>query len=337
MSQRLRVLTYNVLFGGEGREDRIANVIGRVDPDVVALQEAVDIGLVRHLSERLGMRMALGKPSVAGQMNLAVLSRLPVTRWRNHQHPGRMLRAHLECEVETGSSAMPRVRIHCVHLAARFGERANGEARRMRELRAILGDITRSGRTPHLLAGDFNTIAPGDTVAASAFFTRMAQLRRSGVAVSGVGALMAPLQRRGVGALVAPQQRRGDSDRLTAAGIDPDLGVGVPRLPWIVGPLTGLIPRGPGTDRFLNSLLERWTVQHLLDSGYTDCFRAIHPDDDGFTCATWMPACRIDYLFADPALAPCLVECDVVGGPRRPDAEATRASDHFPLVGEFAL
>ena len=79
-------------------------------------------------------------------------------------------------------AAMPRVRVHCVHLAARFGERANGEARRMRELRAILGDIARSGRTPHLIAGDFNALAPGDTVAASAFFTRMAQLRRSGVA-----------------------------------------------------------------------------------------------------------------------------------------------------------
>lgn len=325
MSQRLRVLTYNVLLGGEGREERIAAVIRRADADVVALQEAVDLALLRRLAERLGMRMAMGKPSDAGRLNLAVLSRYPFTRWRNHQHPGRMLRTHLECEVETGVAAMPRVRVHCVHLAARFGERANGEARRMRELRAILGDIARSGRTPHLLAGDFNALAPGDTVAASAFFTRMAQLRRTGVAVSGVGALMGPLQ------------RRGDQDRFAAAGIDPNLDVGVPRLPWIVGPLTGLIPRGPSTDRFLNSLLERWSVQHLLNSGYTDCYRAVHPDDDGFTCATWMPACRIDYLFADPGLAPCLVDSDVIGGPRRPDSEAAVASDHFPVVAEFAL
>ena len=325
MSQRLRVLTYNILLGGQGREERIAAVIERARADVVALQEAVDMGLVRRLADRLGMRMAVGKPSDAGRLNLAVLSRLPFTRWRNHQHPGRMLRTHLECEIETGVAAMPRVRVHCVHLAARFGERANGEARRMRELRAILGDIGRSGRTPHLIAGDFNALAPGDTVAASAFFTRMAQLRRSGVAVSGVGALMAPLQ------------RRADRDPLGDAGIDPGLGAGVPRLPWIVGPLTGLIPRGPATDRFLNSLLERWSVQHLLTSGYTDCYRAVHGDDDGFTCATWMPACRIDYLFADPGLAPCLHDCDVIGGPRLADPDAALASDHFPLVGEFTL
>ena len=63
----------------------------------------------------------------------------------------------------------------------------------------------------------------------------------------------------------------------------------------------------------------------------------MHPHDEGYTCATWMPACRIDYLFADPALAPCLSGCDVVGGPRRLDPDATVASDHFPVVGEFAL
>ena len=49
-----------------------------------------------------------------------------------------MLRSHLYAEVETGGRDIPAIAVHCVHLAARFGERAKGEARRMRELTAIL-------------------------------------------------------------------------------------------------------------------------------------------------------------------------------------------------------
>ena len=84
-----------------------------------------------------------------------------------------MLRAHLECEVAVNADHTHRIRVHNLHLAARFGERANGEERRMRELGAILGDIRHSGHAPHLLLGDFNAVAPGDVVAASDFFARL--------------------------------------------------------------------------------------------------------------------------------------------------------------------
>jgi len=326
---RLRVVTYNLLLGGQGRGERIARVLQRRDADVIALQEASDLGLVRELAQDLGMRMVVAKPNDASKLNLAVLSRLPFTRWRAHRHPGRMLRAHLECEVAVQAPGLPRLRIHCIHLAARFGEKNQGEARRLRELDAILGDIARSGDTPHLLLGDFNTVAPGETVAATAFFTRMAELRRKGLLV------------RGLDGLVTPMEIAAGDDEAAAlweeAGVDPELNVGLPRLPWLVGPLTGVLPRHPLTDRVLNRFIERWTVPRLTEAGYVDCFRRLHPAGDGYTCATWLPAARIDYVFADRRMADKLVACDVVGLDGLPDADVAAASDHFPVVADFRL
>lgn len=325
---RLRVATYNILLGGHGRGERIAAVLQRTGADVVALQEASDITLVRELAHRLDMRMVVAKPNDASKLNLAVLSRLPFTRWRAHRHPGRMLRAHLECEVAVNAPGLPKLRIHCLHLAARFGEKNKGEARRLRELDAILGDIARSGATPHLLLGDFNSLAPGETVAATAFFTRMAELRRRGLLVRGLDGLMNPLESNG-DELLAEQWRE--------AGVQPELQGGLPRLPWVVGPLTGVIPRGRLTDRLLNRFIERWTVPRLTDAGYLDCYRHLHPDGHGYTCATWLPAARIDYVFADPTMAQRLVGCEVVGLNGVPDADVSGASDHFPVLADFRL
>ena len=327
---RLRVATYNILLGGHGRGERIAAVLERIGADVVALQEASDLFLLRELANRLGMRMVVAKPNDSSRLNLAILSRLPVTRWRAHRHPGRMLRAHLECELAVNAPGLSRLRIHCIHLAARFAEKNKGEARRLRELDAILGDIARSGPTPHLLMGDFNSLAPGETVAATAFFTRMAELRRAGVLVRGLDGLLVPVERR--------EDDEAFDELWHAVGVDPQLGVGMPRLPWVVGPLTGVLPRSRVTDRVLNRFIERWTVTRLSDVGYRDCWREVHPEGDGYTCATWMPAARIDYVFADDAMAPRLLSCDVVGGDEGiADPDAGGASDHFPVVAEFRL
>ena len=326
---RLRVATYNILLGGHGRGERIASVLERTRADVVALQEASDLDLVRELAARLDMRMVVAKPNDASKLNLAVLSRLPVTRWRAHRHPGRMLRAHLECEIAVQAAGLPRLRIHCIHLAARFGERNKGEARRLRELEAILGDIERSGDVPHLLLGDFNTLAPGETVAATAFFTRMEELRRRGLMVRGLDGLMVPLELAEGDEVLAEQWR--------SAGVHPELQGGLPRLPWVVGPLTGVLPRHPLTDRVLNRFIERWTLPRLTEAGYVDCYRRVHPDGDGYTVATWLPAARVDYVFADPAMAERLAGCEVVGLNGTAGADVAGASDHFPVVADFRL
>lgn len=326
--RRLRLVTYNILLGGARREQHLTAVLRRLDADVIALQEVSERRFAEDLGVALGMRVMIGAPSDGGDLNVALLSRLPVRRWRNHQHRGRMLRSHLECEVETGGVTLPLVGVHCVHLAARFGERAKGEVRRGRELSAILGDIGDRDDVPHVVTGDFNSLAPGDSLAATAFFRRMAELRRAKALVRhGNGRVGPRLDVDGTETDVEAMWLR--------AGVDPRLDVGIPVLPFVVYPLTAALPRSRVIDRGLGRLIERWTVARMGDLGYVDCFRRLHPRAAGYTCATWMPAARIDYVFADPSMAGQLSRCEVVGGRNWPDREAHTASDHFPLVAEF--
>ena len=127
--RRIRVATYNILLGGEQRRDLVRNVLRRIDADVVALQEVREVDPIRDLAKALGMEMFLGEPSDPDSpMHTAILTRLPVSAWRNRRHHGRMLRSHLHCDIETGGSELPVIGIHCVHLAARFGDRNKGEA-----------------------------------------------------------------------------------------------------------------------------------------------------------------------------------------------------------------
>jgi exonuclease III len=99
-----------------------------------------------------------------------------------------------------------------------------------------------------------------------------------------------------------------------------------------------VLPKLPYTDRFLNIHIQRWTIEHVLKAGYIDCYRALHPiGDEGYTCATWMPAARIDYAFADPLLAPRLLDCTVIGAGPDGDPDTATASDHLPLRADFRL
>jgi endonuclease/exonuclease/phosphatase family metal-dependent hydrolase len=327
-TRSLRVVTYNILLGGARREAHITAVLRRLNADVIALQEVSNPKFAEQLASDLGMRLVVGAASDGSGINIAVLSRLAVRRWRNHTHRGRMLRSHLETVLVTGGAAVPELRLHSVHLAARFGERNKGEARRQRELDALLGDIGDSNHTPHLIAGDFNALAPGDAVEATAFFKRMAELRRARLLVRQANGLVTTRQMDVAGET---------DDAWLRAGVDPRLDVGIPALPFVVYPLTALLPRHAAIDRLLGRTIERWTVTRMLDAGYVDCFRRVHPRASGYTCATWMPAARIDYVFANPIMAPRLRRCEVVGGRRWPDQEATIASDHHPLVAEFAV
>jgi endonuclease/exonuclease/phosphatase family metal-dependent hydrolase len=327
-TRTLRVATYNILLGGARREEHITAVLRRLDADVVALQEVSNQKFAEQLARDLRMRLLVGTASDGTGLNIAVLTRLPVRRWHNHSHRGRMLRSHLDTVLATGGADVPELHLHSVHLAARFGERNKGEARRRRELDALLGDIGDATGTPHLIAGDLNALAPGDRVEATAFFKRMAELRRARVLVRQANGLV----------IARPIDVGGEAEEAwLRAGVDPRLDVGIPALPFVVYPLTALLPRHAAVDRLLGRTIERWTITRLLDAGYVDCFRRVHPRANGYTCATWMPAARIDYVFADPLMAARLQRSEVVGGRRWPDHEATIASDHHPLVAEFSV
>lgn len=77
----------------------------------------------------------------------------------------------------------------------------------------------------------------------------------------------------------------------------------------------------------------RLAIRAVLEAGMIDCFRALHPDAQGFTYGPPAPFGRIDYIFASATLRPCLTKCFVAREPMAVD----RASDHYPVVAEFVL
>jgi exodeoxyribonuclease-3 len=75
----------------------------------------------------------------------------------------------------------------------------------------------------------------------------------------------------------------------------------------------------------------RWrTIQTVMDAGYRDAFRQLHPDVVGNTFPTWDPHVRLDYLFVPSRLISDVARCEPGAGPRTRDA-----SDHLPLVVEL--
>jgi exonuclease III len=77
----------------------------------------------------------------------------------------------------------------------------------------------------------------------------------------------------------------------------------------------------------------RFAINTVLKAGLVDCFRQLHPETDGFTFGPPMPVGRIDYVFASDALGRCLTKCFVA----RDSEDVDLASDHYPVVAEFAL
>jgi exodeoxyribonuclease-3 len=147
----LRLLSYNIRRGGIGRVDAIGAVIRACTPDVVVLQEATRPDVVRALAAQTGLR-EFG--AHRGQ-SLGFLSRLPVAKavWRRP-----MLSRHAFLEL---TLAEPDLHVVGVHLSAVHA--AWTERRRLIELASLLRTVKARQPGFHVLAGDFNTLAPGET------------------------------------------------------------------------------------------------------------------------------------------------------------------------------
>ncbi len=144
----LRLMSYNIRFGGVGREERIAAVIRRAAPDLVVLQEATRPGVVEQLAELTGLAHFASR---RGQ-SVAFLSREEARHHEWHYLPG-LQRAVMEISVAG-------LRVYGVHLRATHSNYT--ERLRMREVRSLLTSLKARGPGFHLLAGDFNTLAPGE-------------------------------------------------------------------------------------------------------------------------------------------------------------------------------
>ena len=302
-----RVLTYNILVGGTSRIDFIEQMIRAAQPDVVGLVEATNPCVVEELAQRLGMdhRMS-GRGEHATDWQVALLSRLPITHMQVHHRPGRLSKLLLEVGVqEEGGRSLT---IFVTHLAASFSSSLRGgDSIRRREMQEVVRLMKAKRGTPHLLMGDFNSLAPGDTLRASRLLRYLVNM---------------------------------DERHRTR----PHESVGHPYLDFVVPPpLRFLEPlmRLTARNAFLSALFDgagslyvaRGTIRLLRKADYVDCFRRLNRETEGFTCPASVPAGRIDYIFASPDLAPRLTSCRVVT--ETDGVRGEQASDHLPVVAEF--
>ncbi|HJQ12263.1 MAG TPA: endonuclease/exonuclease/phosphatase family protein [Gemmatimonadaceae bacterium] len=152
----MRLLTYNIREGGVGRAEQIAEVIKAANPDVVALQEARVPAVVEQIAKLAGFEHFGSRLTYS----TAFLSKLRVRHfdWR---HPPRTRHAVLEVIF---AESLPRLFV--VHLRAWFSNWT--ERQRARELRGLLDGIKEQLEKEqrafafHILAGDFNALAPGE-------------------------------------------------------------------------------------------------------------------------------------------------------------------------------
>lgn len=146
----VKLLSYNIRFGGRGRERELAEVIRSVAPDLVVFQEAIDPNVIERLAAATGLPFWAARR----EHSIGYISRLQPTHHEWH-YPAGAKHSFLEI-VLAGSEA----RIFGLHLSSTFSKWS--ERRRVREIRALLKGIERYQEGFHVLVGDFNTLAPGE-------------------------------------------------------------------------------------------------------------------------------------------------------------------------------
>jgi endonuclease/exonuclease/phosphatase family metal-dependent hydrolase len=244
----LRLLSYNIKFGGRGRTEKLADVIRGANPDVVLLQEATDPRVIEELSGAA----QLPHWGSRADYSMGFLTRIPVAHHAWH-HPPNARHAFLELALEGVES-----RIFGLHLVAWFSKWT--ERKRAREIRALLDGIREHQHGFHLIAGDFNALAPGELL----------EVRR---------------MPRWIRAMI-----------------------------WL-----------SGRD------ISRETIQLMLDEGYLDAWRLLHPNEQGYTFPTWDPHVRLDYVFIPARYKDRVAVCEVL---LTPEQLVRDASDHAPILVE---
>jgi len=174
------VLTYNIRHG-EGMDkrldlERIATVIREAKPDLVALQE-VDRGVERtrrvdepaELAKRTGLRAVFEKniDFQGGEYGNAVLSRFPVETYENHRLPQSIpgeQRGALEVRI--------RVKGHPIVFIATHLDYHPSDGERLASIAMLKAIVRGWGRTPVIVAGDFNATPESEVMRQAFVFLR---------------------------------------------------------------------------------------------------------------------------------------------------------------------
>lgn len=162
----LRVMSFNIRHG-EGADrridlDRIAAVIEKGKPDLVALQEvdrnvkrSKNVDQARYLAAKLKMNYVFDKTQnyEGGEFGNAILSRFPILRNTSLRLPKGESgeRGVLVAEIKIGKKKNDVIRFACTILSHRGGDRERLlQAEKMNALFFIEGETS-----PVILAGDF--------------------------------------------------------------------------------------------------------------------------------------------------------------------------------------
>jgi len=164
-AQTLRVLTYNI-HHGEGTDerfdyDRLAGVIKKLDPDIVALQEvdweterASGANQAKLLAKLCRMHYAFGQamPHQGGQYGEAILSRFPIEKTVVHPLPYHSdFEPRAAIEVVLRPDGIGPLSFVGTHLCHRSEELRVQQTQRLGQL------FPSKGGNPVILAGDFNS------------------------------------------------------------------------------------------------------------------------------------------------------------------------------------
>jgi endonuclease/exonuclease/phosphatase family metal-dependent hydrolase len=160
----LKLLSYNIRYGGEGRENHLAAVIRESAPDLVVFQEANRPQVIERLAAETGMRIWASR---LGQ-SLGFMSRLEIIHHEWHRPLGTR---HSFLEIIPAGTEF---RVFGLHLSAIHSNWT--ERRRVREIQALLKGIEEHQEGFHVLMGDFNTLAPGELLDARLLPARLRAL-----------------------------------------------------------------------------------------------------------------------------------------------------------------
>ncbi len=163
----MRLLTYNILEGGVGRIDPLAEVIRLAEADVAILQETWDAELFHKLADRLHMDRFLAENPKNKSGAVGLLSRLPIHQAINHAPlDPRLTRSAFTAQIETPMtqpSASGTQHLSLLGLQLHSKETLADEAIRLVEIAAVL-DVAAGLPRPHFMAGDFNSHHPDQRI-----------------------------------------------------------------------------------------------------------------------------------------------------------------------------
>jgi endonuclease/exonuclease/phosphatase family metal-dependent hydrolase len=152
----MRIASYNILDGGVGRADPLAEVILAQRPDIVALVEADDLAVLERIASRAKMDFI---HATGGKKGAALLSHWPIRETIDHAAARKIdIKSLLEATViEPGGGEWT---VGVIHLHGNANEA--DERTREKQIAQVLEIFKphRQAKRPHLLAGDFNSNSP---------------------------------------------------------------------------------------------------------------------------------------------------------------------------------